>query len=44
MGFWRSRGISQPAGNRKLREGTVKYIEFVNILESLGYRVEIKKD
>ena len=42
--FWRSRGISQPAGNRKLREGTIKYIEFVNILESLGYRVEIKKD
>ena len=42
-GFWRSRGISQPAGNRKLREGTIKYIEFVNILNSLGYQVEIKK-
>ena len=42
--FWRSRGISQPAGNRKLREGTIKYIEFVNILNSLGYRVEIKKE
>ena len=41
--FWRSHGISQPTGNRKLREGTVKYIEFVNILNSLGYRVEIKK-
>lgn len=41
--FWRSRGVSQPAGNRKLREGTVKYIEFVNILNSMGYQVEIKK-
>ena len=41
--FWRSRCISQPAGNRKLREGTVKYIEFVNILNSMGYQVEIKK-
>ena len=41
--FWRSRGVSQPAGNRKLREGTIKYIEFINILESLGYEVTIKK-
>ena len=41
--FWRSHGVSQPAGNRKLREGTIKYIEFVNILDSLGYNVEIKK-
>lgn len=41
--FWRSRGISQSAGNRKLREGTIKYIEFINILNSLGYQVEIKK-
>ena len=41
--FWRSRGISQPAGNRKLREGTIKYIEFINILESLGYKVSIEK-
>ena len=41
--FWRSRGVSQPAGNRKLREGTIKYIEFINILESLGYKVSIEK-
>lgn len=41
--FWRNRGVSQPAGNRKLREGTIKYIEFVNILESLGYEVTINK-
>ena len=42
--FWKSRGVAQSVGNKKMRLGTVKYIEFVNILESLGYRVEIKKD
>ena len=42
--FWKSRGVAQSVGNKKMRLGTIKYIEFVNRLESLGYRVEIKKD
>ena len=42
--FWKKHGLNEVVWNRKMRLGTVKYIEFVNILESLGYRVEIKKD
>ena len=40
---WRSLGSSQSAGNQKTRNGTIKYIEFVNILDSLGYDVQIIK-
>ena len=42
--FWKKHGLNEVVWNRKMRLGTVKYIEFINILESLGYRVEIKKD
>ena len=41
--FWKSRGVAQSVGNKKMRLGTIKYIEFINILESLGYEVTIKK-
>ena len=40
---WRSLGSSQSAGNQKTRNGTIKYIEFVNVLDGLGYDVEIVK-
>ena len=41
--FWKKHGLNEVVWNRKMRSGTVKYIEFVNILNSLGYQVEIKK-
>ena len=41
--FWKKHGLNEVVWNRKMRLGTVKYIEFVNILNSLGYQVEIKK-
>ena len=41
--FWKKHGLNEVVWNRKMRAGTVKYIEFVNILDSLGYNVEIKK-
>lgn len=41
--LWRQLGVSQQAGNRKIREGTIKYLEFVNILEKLGYKIKIEK-
>ena len=41
--FFEQRGISQQAGNRKIREGTIKYIDFVNLLNDLGYDVTIHK-
>ena len=41
--FWKKHGLNEVVWNRKMRSGTVKYIEFVNILDSLGYNVEIKK-
>ena len=41
--FWKKHGLNEVVWNRKMRLGTVKYIEFVNILESLGYEVTIKK-
>ena len=30
--FWKRRGVAQSVGNKKMRLGTIKYIEFVNIL------------
>ena len=41
--FWKSRGVAQSVGNKKMRRGTIKYIEFINILESLGSKVSIAK-
>lgn len=41
--FWKKHGLNEVVWNRKMREGTIKYIEFINILESLGYEVTIKK-
>lgn len=36
-------GDSQQNGNRKIRTGTIKFIEFANLLGKLGYTLEIKK-
>lgn len=41
--FFKSRGINQQSGNRKIREGTIKHIEYVNYLNALGYDVQIIK-
>ena len=41
--FWKKHGLNEVVWNRKMRLGTIKYIEFINILESLGYEVTIKK-
>ena len=41
--FWKKHGLNEVVWNRKMRAGTVKYIEFINILESLGYKVSIEK-
>lgn len=42
--FWRQRGSSQSAGNQKTRNGTIKFIEFTNILTNLGYKITISSN
>lgn len=36
-------GIAQQNLNRKINSGTVRAIEFLDILDMLGYEIEIKK-
>jgi len=41
--FWESRGVGPQNGNNRMRKGSFRFYEFVNMLHDLGYAVEIKK-
>lgn len=42
--LFRNLELSQPVWNRKINTGAIKYLELINILESLGYSINFQKE
>lgn len=41
--FFKQNGMLQPAGNRKIRTGSIKFTEFTDYMELLGYEISFTK-
>ena len=41
--LWKSMGTSQQGGNKKIVNGTVRWLEMIDILDHLGYKVTVSK-
>lgn len=42
--LFRKLELSQPVWNRKINTGAIKYLEFISILEALGYKIYFRKE
>ena len=42
--FYKQINVNQSSTNRKIRTGTIKFIEFSEFLDKLNYSIEIRKN
>ena len=40
--LWKMYGTSQPNGNQKIVNGTLRFIDFVSIMEMLNYTIVLR--
>lgn len=41
--LFRNLALSQPIWNRKINTGAIKHLEFIDLLDKLGYEIKIHK-